>query len=50
MCSCFAFRRCKLKRKQLCKKLHILQKLSFLTTQTKGLAFIRRMAERNGAM
>jgi predicted nucleic acid-binding protein len=24
--------------KQLCKKLHILQKLSFLTTQTKGLA------------
>jgi hypothetical protein len=25
--------------KQLCKKLHILQKLSFLTTQTKGLAF-----------
>ena len=29
------------KRKQLCKKLHILQKLSFLTTQTKGLASVQ---------
>jgi hypothetical protein len=27
--------------KQLCKKLHILQKLSFLTTQTKGLASVQ---------